>query len=58
MAKFINSEIKIVKLDGKSIQGVLQKNDEKKLVIDRKIDVGTITTMVKPKQIREFFVYR
>ncbi len=58
MNNFINSKIKVVKLDGKNIEGVLQKNENQDLVIVRNINGGTISTVINVKQIKEFSVYR
>jgi len=58
MEEFINFEIKVVKLDGKSIQGVLQQNEKQQLVIIRQINGGTISSVINAKQVKEFFVYR
>jgi len=58
MDRFINSKIRVVKLDGKNIEGVLQKNENQQLVIVRQINGGTLSSVISAKQVKEFFVYR
>lgn len=55
---FINAEIKVVKIDGKTIQGVLQRNEKNRLIIIRQTQGGTITSEISGNQIKEFYVYR
>ncbi|MGB0494818.1 MAG: hypothetical protein ACPGJI_00570 [Kangiellaceae bacterium] len=56
--KFINAEIKIVKLDGKSLKGVLQRNEKNQLIIIRSTQGGSVATVIKSEDLKEFYVYR
>ncbi len=58
MNKFINAKIKVEKLDGENILGVLQRNEKQQLVIERRISGGTVASVIEPHQVKKFFVYR
>jgi len=57
-AEYIGYKIKLVRSNGKTSIGTLNKINKNKLYVDIKVQTGTLQTSIKLEQIKEFHVYR
>jgi len=56
--EYIGYKIKLVRTNGKTSIGTLNKINKNKLYVDIKVQTGILQTAIKLKQIKEFHVYR